>query len=65
MQGKLRDEPLHFDVDSECTCCGKPVRFRMNDDLTYILEDPESDPVFFAPLVNFAKLKADSIIDDF
>ena len=65
MQGKLRDEALHFDVYSECACCAKPVNFRMQHDLTYTLEDPASDPVFFVPMVNFAKLRAASIIDDF
>ena len=65
MQGKLRDQPLHFDVYSECACCEKPVNFRMQHDLTYTLEDPESAPLFFVPLVNFAKLDAPNIIDDF
>ena len=65
VQGRLRDEPLHFDIESECACCGEPIRFRMQHDLSYTLADRSSDPLFFVPLVDFSKLRAPSIIDAF
>ena len=65
MQGKLRNEPLSFQVESECACCSEPIRFTMRHDLSFTLEDPASDPLFFVPMVDFTKLKASSIIDDF
>ena len=65
MQGKLRNESLSFDIETECACCGKPIRFTMRHDLSFTLEDPSGDPLFFVPLVDFTKLKASSIIDDF
>jgi len=65
VQGRLRHEPLSFDIDTECACCNRPVRFRMDYDLRFELEDPECDPLFFIPLVDFTKLKANSIIDHF
>jgi hypothetical protein len=37
----------------------------MNSDLSYRLEDETSDPMFFVPMVDFTKLKAPSIIEDF
>jgi hypothetical protein len=37
----------------------------MKSDLTFTLADETSDPVFFVPMVDFTKLKAPSIIDDF
>jgi hypothetical protein len=37
----------------------------MRHDLSFTLEDPASDPVFFVPVVDFSELKAPSIIDDF
>ena len=37
----------------------------MDHDLRVELEDPECDPLFFIPLVDFTKLKANSIIDHF
>ena len=65
VQGRLRDEPLSFDVESECACCGKPIGFTMRHDLSYTLDDPASAPVFFVPAVDFTRLEAPSIIDDF
>jgi len=65
VQGRLRNEPLSFDISSECACCDRPIRFRMDYDLRFELEDPECDPLFFVPMVDFTKLKASSIIDDF
>ena len=65
MQGRLRGEDLTFHIRTECACCGREIRFIMNSDLTFTLADGTSDPVFFVPLVDFTKLKAPSIIDDF
>jgi hypothetical protein len=65
VQGRLRNEPLSFDIDTECACCTRPIRFRMDYDLRFELKDPECDPLFFIPLVDFTKLKASSIIDHF
>jgi hypothetical protein len=65
VQGRLRNQPLSFEVESECACCGKPIRFSMRHDLSFTLGDPASDPLFFVPMVDFTRLKASSIIDDF
>jgi hypothetical protein len=37
----------------------------MGHDLRFELEDPACDPMFFVPMVDFTKLRAKSIIDDF
>ena len=65
VQGKLRDEPISFDIDSECECCKKPIRFTMRHDLSFNLADPDSDPIFFVPIIDFTRLKAPSIIEHF
>jgi hypothetical protein len=65
VQGKLRNEQLSFDIESECACCKKPIRFAMNHDLSYTLADTNSDPIFFVPIVDFTRLKAPSIVERF
>lgn len=66
VQGQLRkDERLSFEVEASCACCGRNVGFRMERDLGYTLADPAAAPLFFAPLVDFTKLRAPNIIDDF
>ena len=65
VQGKLRNAPLSFEIASECACCKKPIHFSMKHDLSYTLADPDSDPMFFVPMVDFTRLKAPSIVERF
>ena len=65
VQGKLRNEALSFEIRTECVCCGRRIGFTMRHDLSYTLHEPESSPMFFMPMVDFTKLKAPSIVDDF
>ena len=65
MQGKLRGEALSFHIESECACCNEPIRFTMRHDLSFMLEDQSSDPIFFVPIVDFTRLKAPSIVERF
>jgi hypothetical protein len=65
VQGRLRSEPLTFEINSECACCGRPIQFRMDHELRYALAEPDSDPMVFAPLVDFTKLRAPSIVNAF
>ena len=65
VQGKLRDESLSFEVRTECSCCGRKIGFTLQHDLSYTLDDPESSPLYFVPVVDFTKLQAPSIVDDF
>ena len=65
MQGRLRDEELSFEIDTECACCGQALRFTMRDDLSYELADGASSPMYYVPLVDFTKLRAPSIVDAF
>jgi hypothetical protein len=65
VQGRLRDEPLSFEIGTECACCRRPIDFTMRHDLGYTLAAPDSRPLFFVPMVDFTRLKAPNIIDDF
>jgi hypothetical protein len=65
VQGRLRDEELSFAIATECACCRRPISFTMRADLGYTLDEPDCRPLFFVPMVDFTRLKAPSIIDDF
>jgi len=65
VQGRLRGEPLFFDIRTECACCGREIRFRMESDLSFTLEDKTPDPVFFVPMVDLTRLEEPSIVDVF
>jgi hypothetical protein len=65
VQGRLRSEPLSFDVTTECACCGRPLHLALQSNLSHAVAEPDAHPLFFVPLVDFTRLKASSIIDDF
>ncbi len=50
-------------VESSCACCGDPIRVE-TDGETYAVAN-QGAPLVFAPLVDFRRWKAPSIIDGF
>ncbi len=56
---------MSFEIRTECACCGKAIELGMDDSLGYSVRDPDARPLFFVPMVDFTKLEAPSIVDDF
>ena len=53
-------------MQTECAHCGRPLRIRVDSELAYVVEEGTgAEPLALLPLVDFAKLKAPNIIDDF
>lgn len=66
VQGHLRGERLVITVASECAHCGRRLRLEIDSALHHRVTPTEgAGALVFVPLVNFAKLRARSIIDDF
>ena len=65
VQGHLRREPLTVRIDSECAHCERPLRLEIGSDLRYTVAPEAVRALVFVPLVNFERLRASSIIDDF
>ena len=65
MQGRLRAEPLSFSIETECKHCGEPIQIEIDSNLSYRILSAGAQPIVFAPLVDFARLKDPSIIDAF
>jgi hypothetical protein len=65
VQGHLRKEPLTISVESECAHCAQPIRFEVDSELNYRVEEKEADPLVFVPTVDFGELKEPSIVDVF
>jgi hypothetical protein len=56
---------LTVTFDSECAHCRRPLLVSIGSDLTYRVDAEAAGALVFVPLVDFAKLRAKSIIDDF
>jgi len=65
VQGQLRGEPLSFHIETQCGHCGEPLELEIDSRLNYRVVQPGAEPLIFAPLVDFARLKDPSIIDAF
>ena len=64
VQGHLRNEAIEVAIRSECAHCAQPIRLEIDRELRYRVVEG-GDPLIFLPLLDFQKLKATSIIDDF
>ena len=65
MQGQLRGEPLTFNLQTECACCGQALGIVIDSDLNYAVTQPGARPLVFVPMVDFSTLEDPSIIDAF
>ena len=57
--------PMSFDITTECACCSRPIHLTVSHDLSWTIAEPEASPMLLVPMVDFTRLKAPSIIDDF
>jgi hypothetical protein len=64
VQGYLRQEALAVTFRTDCAHCVRPLRIKVDSELKCVVEEG-ADPLVFIPAVNFEKLKAPNIIDDF
>jgi hypothetical protein len=64
VQGHLKRETLAVTFQTECAHCARPLRITVDSELKCAVEEG-ADPLVFIPEVNFEKLKAPNIIDDF
>jgi hypothetical protein len=65
VQGHLRSEDLSFRIETECGHCGEKLTLEIDSQLNYHVEQAGAEPLIFAPMVDFKRLKDPSIIDSF
>ncbi len=66
VQGQLRkDENLSFRIETACAHCGQPIHIAIDGALKYQVDEKDSRPLVFVPMVDMGKLKDPSIIDAF
>lgn len=65
VQGHLRHDAVTVAFQSECAHCERPLQIEIGSDLAYRVDPEAAGALVFVPLVDFARLRAKSIIDDF
>jgi uncharacterized metal-binding protein YceD (DUF177 family) len=65
VQGRLRGEYLSAIVETECAHCHQAIRIELDSDLNFTFIEPTAQPLVYAPMVDFERLRDPSIIDAF
>jgi len=65
VQGRLRNEALSVEIASECAHCGLALHLEIDSDAHARVRETAADPRICIPIVDFKKLRAPNIIDDF
>jgi hypothetical protein len=64
VQGHLRNEPIAVSITTECDHCSRSMHIEVDSELGHRVSE-DAEPMMFAPLVDFEKLKDPSIIHAF
>jgi hypothetical protein len=67
VQGRLRNEPLIVEVETECAHCGQAIQFTLDSDLTLSLQEVAGNPgpLLFEPDVDWQHFDKANIIGDY
>ncbi len=65
VQGRLRQEELAVTVSSECACCGRLIELEIDSEMRGRVLSEGASPLLTMPMVDFGRLEAPNIIDDF
>lgn len=65
MQGKLRNQPMSFVIESHCAHSGRPIRIELDNGLNLLSVESGADPYIFIPSIDLSNIAEESIIDVF
>ena len=65
VQGRLRSEALSVEIASECAHCRRPLHLEIDSEARVRVVEAGAEPWICIPIVNFKKLLAPNILDDF
>ena len=63
VQGRLRNERIAFEIDTECGHCGEPIHLTVNEERACQVGDSGQSPLMFEPVVNWEGFSGPHIID--
>ena len=63
VQGRLREEHLSVEIETECAHCGWPMRMTLDSELVHQLHEGGEQPLVFEPQVEWDTFAESNIID--
>jgi hypothetical protein len=65
VQGRLRQEPVSIQVETECAHCKEPMQLEIDSDMHCRCPENDCRPIIFVPDVDLNRLKDPHIIEAF
>jgi hypothetical protein len=65
VQGRIRNQALSVDVESECAHCARPLHLTVDRELRFRLGDEMTEPLVFSPQVDWAAFEEPNITHAF
>jgi hypothetical protein len=65
VQGRLRQEKVVIQVETECAHCKMPMQLEIDSEMNCRCQESVDQPIIFVPDVDFGRLKDPTIIDAF
>jgi len=65
VQGRLRNEKLSVEIETECAHCGQALHLALDSELKWSVKESGTDPLLFEPDVDWAHFEAPNIIHDY
>ena len=65
MQGRLREEGLSVEIETECAHCGQELHINLDSELSWSIKESGASPLVFMPDVDWEHLSGPNIINDF
>jgi len=65
VQGRIRNQPLSVDIETECAHCSRPLRLTVDSELRFRLRDETATPLVFSPQVDWATFEEPNITHAF
>ena len=65
MQGRLRDEYLSVEVETECGQCGRTIQFTLDSKLNFQVKSAGAQPLVFEPHLDWETFTEPNIVHAF
>ena len=65
MQGRLQNEPVAVEIETQCRHCGAPLHIGLDGALAASVREAEARPLVFTPDVDWQNFADRTIIDKY
>ena len=65
MQGRIRNQALSVDIESECAHCARPLHLTADSELRLRVRDEAPEPLVFSPQVDWVTFEEPNITHAF